>query len=416
MRKQLSHAALVLMVVAGLAACSPGGGPSPTATAPRHRQPVRDGHPLTGRRNQDSCPLAVRRARDLRARAGQRRTRDHGQAIRDRHPRELHARVRGRRPGSRKPASRRRRSLPRPEDQRGDPQPRAPAHGPGLHHAVRRPATGNSDRRRGRPAGRNELQPARRLRDRRPGTPPRTSLAPPAELSKLQHLPQDDWLPRQAAHQARVRRYADPYLARRSAGKKHPVEDFLFTYYTQKPGQLLRWHPGAGVVLSGPAAAERAGWKYYRTPDDGELAAAGLPAGTTAVTVDVEAFVRDRRDALQFAGIILAGTAATAGPVRLLRAARMGHGVPAGQIRAPARVPPAAARLRTDRRGGGGEPDPLLALRCLPLLHPGRRAAEQPGAEPGEPADHGTARAACTPTWTCTSGPTSSRRCCPASW
>ncbi|MDI3241159.1 3-methyladenine DNA glycosylase [Arthrobacter sp. AL08] len=129
-------------------------------------------------------------------------------------------------------------------------------------------------------------------------------------MSKLQGLSTDHWLPRQAAHHARVRRYADPYLARRSAGKKHPVEDFLFTYYTQKPGQLLRWHPGAGVVLSGPAAAERTGWKYYRAADDGELAAAGLPPGTTAATVDVEAFVRDRREALVFAGIILAGTAA----------------------------------------------------------------------------------------------------------
>ncbi|MET4136311.1 hypothetical protein ABIC21_002529 [Pseudarthrobacter sp. PvP090] len=135
-------------------------------------------------------------------------------------------------------------------------------------------------------------------------------MAPPAGLSKLHGLSQEAWLPRQAAHQERVRRYADPYLARRSAGRKHPVEDFLFTYYTQKPGQLLRWHPGAGVVLSGPAAAERSGWKYYRTPDAGELAAAGLPAGSAAVTVDVESFVRDRRDALQFAGIILAGTAA----------------------------------------------------------------------------------------------------------
>ncbi|HSN37974.1 MAG TPA: 3-methyladenine DNA glycosylase [Arthrobacter sp.] len=135
-------------------------------------------------------------------------------------------------------------------------------------------------------------------------------MARPAGLSKLQHLRQEVWQPRQAAHHARVRRYAEPYLARRSAGKKHPVEDFLFTYYTQKPGQLARWHPGAGVVLSGPAVAERAGWKYYRVPDGDGLAAAGLPAGTPAVTVDVDAFLRDRRDALQFAGIILAGTAA----------------------------------------------------------------------------------------------------------
>ena len=130
------------------------------------------------------------------------------------------------------------------------------------------------------------------------------------ELSKLFHFPQEDWLQRQAAYQQRVRRYADPYLARRSAGQKHPVEDFLFTYYTQKPGQLLRWHPGAGVVLSGPEAAQRTGWKYYRSADDGELAAAGLPAGAAAATVDVEAFLRDRKEALHFAGIILSGTAA----------------------------------------------------------------------------------------------------------
>jgi hypothetical protein len=134
-------------------------------------------------------------------------------------------------------------------------------------------------------------------------------LAQAQGLSKLVHLPQDDWLPRQAAHQQRVRQYSDPYLARRSAGRKHPVEDFLFTYYTQKPGQLLRWHAGAGVVLSGPEAAERAGWKYYRPAGDGELAAAGVPAGTAAVTVDVASFLRDRRPAVEFAAIILAGTA-----------------------------------------------------------------------------------------------------------
>ena len=140
--------------------------------------------------------------------------------------------------------------------------------------------------------------------------PPKTSWAPTVELAKLIHLSEDGWLQRQAAYQQRVRRYADPYLARRSAGRKHPVEDFLFTYYTQKPGQLLRWHPGAGVVLSGPATAERMGWKYYRAAGDAELAAAGLPAGTAAVTVDVDAFLRERREALQFAAVILGGTVA----------------------------------------------------------------------------------------------------------
>lgn len=122
-------------------------------------------------------------------------------------------------------------------------------------------------------------------------------------------LPADAWLHREEAHQGRVRRYADPYLARRSAGKKHPVEDFLFTYYTQKPGQLLRWHPGHGVVLTGPEAAVRAGWKYYRMLDDGALAAAGLPARTAAVTFDRIPFLAERKEALQFAEVILHGTA-----------------------------------------------------------------------------------------------------------
>src|SRR6478672_12107463 len=141
-----------------------------------------------------------------------------------------------------------------------------------------------------------------------PGQQPRTFWVPPVEQLSL--LTDAGWRIREEAHQQRVRRYSDPYLARRSAGRKHPVEDFLFTYYTQKPGQLLRWHPGAGVVLSGAAAAVRSGWKYYRIPDAGELDAAGLAPGTEAVTVDVERFLGERRDAVQFAGIILAGTAA----------------------------------------------------------------------------------------------------------
>lgn len=132
-------------------------------------------------------------------------------------------------------------------------------------------------------------------------------------LPDVRHLPQEQWLQLEAAHHQRVRRYSEPYLARRSAGRKHPVEDFLFTYYTQKPGQLLRWHPGDGVVLSGPKAAERAGWKYYRMLDDGELADAGLPPGTQAVTFDRLQFLAERKDAVQFAGIILSGTAARPG-------------------------------------------------------------------------------------------------------
>lgn len=42
---------------------------------------------------------------------------------------------------------------------------------------------------------------------------------------------------------------------------KHPVHDFLFTYYSQRPAQLRRWHPGFGVALEN--GEEYAGLKGY---------------------------------------------------------------------------------------------------------------------------------------------------------
>ena len=62
-------------------------------------------------------------------------------------------------------------------------------------------------------------------------------------------LSREQWTRRERAHQDRVSRWTEPFLERRSRGEKHPVEDFLFTYYTLKPGQFKRWHPGAGIIL-----------------------------------------------------------------------------------------------------------------------------------------------------------------------
>ncbi|MGO2542746.1 MAG: 3-methyladenine DNA glycosylase [Specibacter sp.] len=126
----------------------------------------------------------------------------------------------------------------------------------------------------------------------------------------LHSLAEDAWLARAATHHARVDRYAAPYLARRSSNQKHPVEDFLFTYYTQKPGQLSRWHPGAGVVLTGAAATERLDWKFYRPADDVEREVGGAPRQGPAVVLDVEKFLEQRKDAVDFAAIILGRTAA----------------------------------------------------------------------------------------------------------
>ena len=64
-------------------------------------------------------------------------------------------------------------------------------------------------------------------------------------------LEEADWRARAEAHRARVDAFVAPHLARREAGRKHPVHDFLFTYYSYRPAQLRRWHPGYGVALAG---------------------------------------------------------------------------------------------------------------------------------------------------------------------
>ncbi|WP_320065148.1 3-methyladenine DNA glycosylase [Micromonospora sp. RTGN7] len=64
------------------------------------------------------------------------------------------------------------------------------------------------------------------------------------------------WKARRRAHEERADGWLTPHLARRRTGAKHPVEDFLFTYYSHRPAQLRRWHPGAGVVLRDADPAE----------------------------------------------------------------------------------------------------------------------------------------------------------------
>jgi hypothetical protein len=50
------------------------------------------------------------------------------------------------------------------------------------------------------------------------------------------------------AHRERLLPYVGPHLARRDAGIKHPVHDFLFTYYSFRPAQLLKWSPGSASL------------------------------------------------------------------------------------------------------------------------------------------------------------------------
>jgi hypothetical protein len=80
-------------------------------------------------------------------------------------------------------------------------------------------------------------------------------------LSAVEVLSREEWEARAASHRARLAPYVEPHLARREAGERHPVHDFLFGYYSQRPAQLLRWHPGYGVALAD--APEYAGLKGY---------------------------------------------------------------------------------------------------------------------------------------------------------
>jgi len=59
----------------------------------------------------------------------------------------------------------------------------------------------------------------------------------------------EQWQKRLADHRARLGPSAEAYRARRSLGKCHAVEDFLFQYYPFSPSKLLSWHPGVGVSL-----------------------------------------------------------------------------------------------------------------------------------------------------------------------
>ncbi|QVI19017.1 3-methyladenine DNA glycosylase [Nocardia tengchongensis] len=116
--------------------------------------------------------------------------------------------------------------------------------------------------------------------------------------SRLDVLPGPVWRDRAAAHRDRVDALLGPYLQRRAAGTKHPVIDFLFTYYGNKPSQLKRWHPGFGVTLTD--ADDYTGSRGYHQ--------VSLDSATPGWTAD-PAFLEKRRDTIEFVASLLSATA-----------------------------------------------------------------------------------------------------------
>ena len=65
----------------------------------------------------------------------------------------------------------------------------------------------------------------------------------------MEILSHSEWKQKVIDHNKRVLPYVEDFRGRRARRKCHPVNDFLFTYYSHRPGQLLRWSPGIGFGL-----------------------------------------------------------------------------------------------------------------------------------------------------------------------
>ncbi len=116
-------------------------------------------------------------------------------------------------------------------------------------------------------------------------------------------LDERTWRARAAAHGDAVDALTSDRRRRAAAGAAHPVEDFLFTYYSLRPAQLRRWYPAAGMALAN--APERAGWRFHRV--------VGGTAAAPEVAVDVAGFVARRGELLRFVERVLSATAAAPG-------------------------------------------------------------------------------------------------------
>jgi hypothetical protein len=166
----------------------------------------------------------------------------------------------------------------------------------------------------------------------------------PDPTTGLVVLGEAEWRTRAERHAERVDAWTAGRLERSARGAKHPVDDFLFTYYPTRPAQLRRWHAGLGVALLGPTP-----WA-----DDAAYRAVETAAGP-ATTVDAARFV-SRRDGLAWVDGLVRRTAQR--PARLgcfgLHEWAMVYGLEQQQVRHeswPLRLTPDAVRDVVDEQG-----------------------------------------------------------------
>lgn len=113
------------------------------------------------------------------------------------------------------------------------------------------------------------------------------------------HLPEEHWRALAEEHAQRADALTADHRRRAARGEKHPVEDFLFTYYSYKPAIMRRWHPGPGVELAGAATTDRAQWRGYvpgGEPQSLRVDAEGLESARAQQHALIERILRSTAD------------------------------------------------------------------------------------------------------------------------
>jgi hypothetical protein len=106
----------------------------------------------------------------------------------------------------------------------------------------------------------------------------------------MQVLCQAEWRRVQRDFHSQVEERIGAPLDGRSRGMAHPVSDFLFTYYSFRPGLLRRWSPGGGWILERAEAADGFPAPWRSAP----------PSAKPGRALDTAAFPRHRVDALRW--------------------------------------------------------------------------------------------------------------------
>ena len=92
-----------------------------------------------------------------------------------------------------------------------------------------------------------------------------------------------DWRQAIEQHHERVAAYANAFVHRRSIGAKHPVHDFLFTYYSFAPAKLKQWLPPLGVWLEDVTDDDLSSFPWLA---EGKMTRAGSRVGLDDAKLD----------------------------------------------------------------------------------------------------------------------------------